>query len=97
MGASEKDPAYPMKQDRVYLSRQREEAVTGARLIYLGGGEERDFVVDKDIFLDRNRCISSRWSTEIKSSRRNTGENYKSRKYLLYRRYEFGKWNTCEW
>ena len=51
MGASEKDPAYPMKQDRVYLSRQREEAVTGARLIYLGGGEERDFVVDKDIFL----------------------------------------------
>ena len=51
MGASEKDPAYPMEQDRVYLSRQREEAVTGARLIYLGGGEERDFVVDKDIFL----------------------------------------------
>lgn len=51
MGASEKDPAYSMEQDRVYLSRQREEAVTGARLIYLGGGEERDFVVDKDIFL----------------------------------------------
>lgn len=51
MGASEKDPAYPMEQDRAYLSRQREEAVTGARLIYLGGGEERDFVVDKDIFL----------------------------------------------
>ena len=51
MGASENDPAYPMEQDRVYLSRQREEAVTRARLIYLGGGEERDFVVDKDIFL----------------------------------------------
>ena len=51
MGASEKDPTYPMEQDRAYLSRQREEAVTGARLIYLGGGEERDFVVDKDIFL----------------------------------------------
>lgn len=51
MGASEKDPAYPMEQDRVYLSGQREEAITGARLIYLGGGEERDFVVDKDIFL----------------------------------------------
>ena len=51
MGASEKDPAYPMKQDRVYLSRQREEAVTGARLIYLGGGEERDFVINKDVFL----------------------------------------------
>ena len=51
IGASEKDPAYPMEQDRTYLSGQREEAVTGARLIYLGGGEERDFVVDKDIFL----------------------------------------------
>ena len=51
MGASENDSAYPMEQDRVYLSGQREEAVTGARLIYLGGGEERDFVVDKDIFL----------------------------------------------
>lgn len=51
MGVSEKDPAYPMEQDRTYLSGQREEAVTGARLIYLGGGEERDFVVDKDIFL----------------------------------------------
>ena len=51
MSGSEKDPAYPMEQDRAYLSRQREEAVTGARLIYLGGGEERDFVIDKDIFL----------------------------------------------
>lgn len=51
MGASENDPAYPMEQDRAYLSGQREENVTGARLIYLGGGEERDFVVDKDIFL----------------------------------------------
>ena len=51
MGASENDPSYPMEQDRAYLSGQREENVTGARLIYLGGGEERDFVVDKDIFL----------------------------------------------
>lgn len=51
MGVSEKDPAYPMEQDRTYLSGQREETVTGARLIYLGGGEERDFVIDKDIFL----------------------------------------------
>lgn len=51
MDVSEKDPAYPMEQDRTYLSGQREETVTGARLIYLGGGEERDFVIDKDIFL----------------------------------------------
>ena len=51
MGVSEKDPAYPMEQDRTYVSGQREETVTGARLIYLGGGEERDFVIDKDIFL----------------------------------------------
>lgn len=51
MGVSEKDPAYPMEQDRTYLSGQREKTVTGARLIYLGGGEERDFVIDKDIFL----------------------------------------------
>ena len=51
IGASEKDPAYPMEQDRTYLSGQREEAVTGARLMYLGGGEERDFVINKDVFL----------------------------------------------
>lgn len=42
---------YPQEQDKNPLSEYTEEAVTGARLIYLGGGEERDFVVDKDIFL----------------------------------------------
>lgn len=51
MYAPENNPAYSMEQGRTYLSDQREEVITGARLIYLGGGEERDFVVDKDIFL----------------------------------------------
>ena len=43
---------YPQEQDKNPLSEYTEKAITGARLMYLGGGEERDFVVDKDIFLD---------------------------------------------
>ena len=42
---------YPQEQDKNHLSEYTEKAITGARLMYLGGGEERDFVVDKDIFL----------------------------------------------
>lgn len=42
---------YPQEQDKNPLSEYTEKAITGARLMYLGGGEERDFVVDKDIFL----------------------------------------------
>ena len=42
---------YPQEQDKNPLLEYTEKAITGARLMYLGGGEERDFVVDKDIFL----------------------------------------------
>lgn len=65
--------------------------------MYLGGGEERDFVVDKDIFLigtDASAVdgvLKSRAAGEIQA------KITRAEKYLLYRRYEFGKWNTCEW
>ena len=42
---------YPQEQDKNPLSEYTEKAITGARLMYLGGGEERDFVINKDVFL----------------------------------------------
>lgn len=42
---------YPQEQDKNPLSKYTEKAITGARLMYLGGGEERDFVINKDVFL----------------------------------------------
>lgn len=46
-----KQKSYPAEDKKEYLKKQTEEPARGARLIYLGGGEERDFVLDKDIFL----------------------------------------------
>ena len=42
---------YPQELDKNPLSEYTEKAITGARLMYLGGGEERDFVINKDVFL----------------------------------------------
>lgn len=42
---------YPQEQDKNPLSEYTGKAITGARLMYLGGGEERDFVINKDVFL----------------------------------------------
>ena len=42
---------YPQEQDKNPLSEYTEKSITGARLMYLGGGEERDFVINKDVFL----------------------------------------------
>lgn len=42
---------YPQEQDKNPLSEYTEKAITGVRLMYLGGGEERDFVINKDVFL----------------------------------------------
>ena len=42
---------YPQEQDKKPFSEYTEKAITGARLMYLGGGEERDFVINKDVFL----------------------------------------------